>query len=273
MRLSIVSTFGIVEAIEWKMPPVSMPSANVRAPAPPPELFMSGDVKGMPRRSRPAKTITFGIDDQAACASSRNSSEAEQHLREGVGGRLLGCERPRDRGHAGRRRRHRVVDGPLLGDDLDDAARGADRPGHVVAEEHEEDAVHRTLECGAGAVDRPRRLLGGAGEVDDQPVVGLRQEAADLVELVLVAVVVEVDLVEPRAVGDLAQLPADDALDVVDDLGLAGEEGLDPVVGDELVDPPMGDGERRHAGPEVERVVLGRARVAQEDGLGVAGEA
>jgi hypothetical protein len=76
VRLSIVSTLGIVDPIEWKMPPVSIPSAKVRAPAPPPQLFMSTVAKCSPRRSRPARTRQLGIEDQAACASSRKRSEA-----------------------------------------------------------------------------------------------------------------------------------------------------------------------------------------------------
>jgi hypothetical protein len=146
---------------------------------------------------------------------------------------------------------------------------GADRPGQVVAEEHQEDAHHRPLERGAGAVDRPWRLRRGAGEVDDEAVALLGEAAADRVELVLVAVVVEVDAVEPGAVGHLAEVAADDLLDVVDDLLLGGAERLHPVVLDQLVDAAVGDRERGQAAAQVERVVVGGARVAQEDRLDV----
>ena len=80
---------------------------------------------------------------------------------------------------------------------------------------------------------------------------------ADRVHQVLVAVVVVVAHRVPLAVGDLAQARAHDALDVLDDPLLRGEEGVEAVLVDQLADALMGHPQRRDARAHVERVVLG----------------
>src|SRR5581483_7065486 len=106
--------------------------------------------------------------------------------------------------------------------------------------------------------------LGGSREVGAQRSALLRQPAADRIEHVVVAVVVDVHLVEPRPVRNLVQPTPDDALDIGEDLVLRGEKRVDAVLVDQLVDAPVRDLEGGHPGAHLEVALLGRPVVPDQ---------
>ena len=168
---------------------------------------------------------------------------------------------------AARRRELAVVDRPRLRDDLDDVLEAAGRPGHLVGEHRQHRGHHPAAQRRDRAVDHPRRLRRGAGEVEDQLVPALLEPQLDLVELVGDPVVIEVHVVVPLPVGDLVEARLHRVRDLLLELPRGGLERVLAVALDDLEHASPGRDLRGDARAQVEPVHHRRPRVAQQERL------
>ena len=204
--------------------------------------------------------------DDLVAQVGRASVHARHGLPDQVAGGLAGVHR----GHAGAGREDGVVEGAGLGDDGDAILNGAVRPRQIEAEEREqhlEDAAHQAA---PRAVDRAHRLLGRPGEVEGEVIAPLGQGQFEPVEVVGDPVVVEQRGGVPDPVGKRGDAPPHGCPHVVDHLPLHGDERLLAVLADDLAELLVRDHLGGDLGPKVERVDLGRSRVAEEHRLHVA---
>ena len=142
------------------------------------------------------------------------------------------------------RRRARVEDRARTGQHLERPEMARVRGGVRAGDVHEDHLCgdHRPV---ARRVVRTRILIGVVAQVDDERVVGdLERDAVDGTRVLL--------LLEPeRALRQLGERAARDLLAVVHEDAQGGRERLEPVLADQLENPPFPDARGRDARPHV----------------------
>jgi hypothetical protein len=134
-----------------------------------------------------------------------------------------------------------VVEGALLGDQIEAAHQPACRPGDVVGQDGQQREHHAAAHAGVGAVDDASLGI-GTGEVEGEVVAGLDGGDGDLVQAAVPLVgLVLVPGRRPAAVGQAGELAAQPGLGVVHHALHHGLDRVRAVLVDQGVQPLAAD--------------------------------
>src|SRR3990172_3688411 len=184
-------------------------------------------------------------------------------LSDDIGGFPASADGP----HAAGSRVTGVVQGSLLGDDIDEPIERRCGPGNVIADHGQHRGHHPSQETDPSAVNGPRGLLAGSREIKGQAVALFCHGKADRIQYVLVPVMIDIAVLPPHTVRQIEETAADHCLNVLYNSLLGLEKGVFPVLVCQLPYPLGGFGLTSDTRPDVKSHEVRRPGVPQQDVL------